>query len=94
LRADFEVCQTYSYVPGPRLDCPLTVYGGTLDEHVSLEDYEAWKEQTSGPFKLTMFDGDHFFIHSHQQELLHTLAGELDQVIGASLRLSPSVAAI
>lgn len=94
LRADFEVCQTYSYVPGPRLDCPMTVYGGTQDEHVSLEDYEAWKEQTTGPFKLTMFDGDHFFIHSHQHQLLETLADELDQVISKGLRMSPSVAAV
>lgn len=93
LRADFEVCQTYSYVPGPRLDCPMTVYGGTQDEHVSLEDYEAWQAQTTGPFKLKMFEGDHFFIHSHQQQLLQTLADELDQVIVKGLRMSPSVAA-
>lgn len=93
LRADFEVCQTYSFVPGPRLDCPMAVYGGTQDEHVTLENYEAWKEQTTGPFKLTMYDGDHFFIHSHQQQLLQALAEELDQVAGNGLRRPPSVAA-
>lgn len=92
LRADFEVCQTYSYIAGPRLDCPMTVYGGTQDEHVSLDDYEAWRAQTSGPFDLTMFDGDHFFIHSHQHQLLQTLSGALDQVISKSLRMSPGVA--
>jgi len=94
LRADFEVCQTYSYSPSLRLDCPMSVYGGTQDEHVSLDDYEAWKDETTGPFKLTMFDGDHFFIHSHQQQLLQTLAGELDQVISKGLQSSPTVAAI
>lgn len=94
LRADFEVCQTYSFAPSLRLDCPMSVYGGTQDEHVSLDDYEAWKDETTGPFKLTMFDGDHFFIHSHQQQLLQTLAGELDQVISKGLQSSPTVAAI
>ena len=72
----------------------MSVYGGTQDEHVSLDDYEAWKDETTGPFKLTMFDGDHFFIHSHQQQLLQTLAGELDQVISKGLQSSPTVAAI
>jgi medium-chain acyl-[acyl-carrier-protein] hydrolase len=94
LRADFEVCQTYSYVSGPSLECPLTVYGGTQDCHVSLEGYEAWNEQTTGPFKLTMFDGDHFFIHSHQQQLLQTLAKELDHVVSQGLRLSTSVSTV
>jgi len=93
LRADFEVCQTYSYVAGPRLKCPMTVYGGTQDEQVSLDAYEAWKEQTTGPFKLTMFDGDHFFIHSHQHQLLQTLSEELDQAISKGSPLSPSLVA-
>lgn len=93
LRADFEVCQTYSYVPGPRLNCPVSVYGGKQDEQVSLEAYEAWKEQTNGPFKLTMFEGDHFFINSNQDLLLQTLSEELDQKITKSVRLSPSMAA-
>jgi medium-chain acyl-[acyl-carrier-protein] hydrolase len=92
LRADFEVCQTYAYVPGPRLDCPMSVYGGTQDDHVSLEAYEAWKEQTSGPFKLTMYEGDHFFIHSHQQELLQALGKELDQTVSHSLYSPASLA--
>jgi medium-chain acyl-[acyl-carrier-protein] hydrolase len=93
LRADFEVCQTYAYVPGFPLDCPMTVYGGTQDDHVSLEAYEAWKEQTTGPFNLTMFDGDHFFIHSHQHQLLQTLSGELDQVISKGSQAPSLVAA-
>lgn len=92
LRADFEVCQTYEYVPGPPLDCPLSVYGGTQDDHVSLDAYEAWEQQTTGPFKLTMYEGDHFFIHSHQDQLLQALSGELDQVISKSSSVSRNFA--
>lgn len=94
LRADFEVCQTYSYVPRPRVGCPMTVYGGVQDQHVSLEDYEAWKEQTTGPFKLTMFPGDHFFIHSDQHLLLPALSEELEQIVSKGSRLSSSVMAM
>jgi medium-chain acyl-[acyl-carrier-protein] hydrolase len=77
LRSDFEVCQTYEYVPGPPLDCPITAFGGVLDPDVRREHMEAWREHTSAAFRLYMLSGDHFFIHSTQSLLLRTLAQEI-----------------
>src|SRR5882724_6229499 len=37
LRADFEVCQTYSYTPEVPLDCPVTAFGGLNDQDVTRE---------------------------------------------------------
>src|SRR5262245_15762688 len=34
LRADFAVCQTYVYSPGPQLACPITALGGIEDAEV------------------------------------------------------------
>lgn len=81
LRADFTVCQTYSYRPEPPLLCPISVFGGLQDYEVGREGVEAWREQTSGPFSLRMLAGDHFFIHSSQALLLNMISRELQQLL-------------
>jgi medium-chain acyl-[acyl-carrier-protein] hydrolase len=78
LRSDFAICQTYAYEPRPILDCPITAYGGLLDEDVSREQLEAWGKQTSALFKMRLLPGDHFFIHTAQSLLLEALTHELN----------------
>lgn len=70
LRADFEICQTYRYTQEPALDCPITAFGGLYDRDVSEEMIAAWKKQTTGSFRLCMMPGDHFFVHSAQDQIL------------------------
>jgi len=77
LRADFEVIETYQYVPGSVLSCPITAMGGLEDEEVGHEDVQAWQEVTSGEFSMRMFPGAHFFLHSAQTQLLQTLSSKL-----------------
>lgn len=76
LRADFEVCDTYTYTPEPPLSCPITAFGG-LQKCVKLEELEAWREHTSGAFTIRRFPGDHFFLNTSQPLLLRVLAREL-----------------
>lgn len=79
LRADFEANETYTYVQGQPLDCPITAFGGLQDSEVSREALEGWREQTSSHFILSMLPGDHFFIHSAQPLLLQMLSRELHE---------------
>ena len=81
LRSDFEVCQTYEYVQGERLSCPITAYGGILDSDISRQHLEAWREQTSADFKLVMFPGDHFYINTSAPLLLRALDQELRSIV-------------
>lgn len=76
LRADFEVVQTYEYLPGPPLTCPITAYGG-LEDEIDRNQLEGWADQTLSTFKLRMLPGDHFFLRSSEQSLLRSLASEL-----------------
>ncbi len=64
IRADFELVETYVYEPGEPLSCAIHAYGGLQDETVPAASVRAWRQQTSGAFKVRMFPGDHFFINS------------------------------
>ena len=77
LRADFAVCETYTYTAKTPLTCPISVFGGLQDPRVSYDELAAWREQTSGVFVHRMLPGDHFFLHSAQELLLRALAQDL-----------------
>lgn len=82
LRADVAVCDTYVHERGEPLECPIDALGGTDDPAVSRESLEAWHEQTSGPFRVTMLEGDHFYLQTRQAELLRIVGEALRPSIG------------
>ncbi|MNW27850.1 Linear gramicidin dehydrogenase LgrE [compost metagenome] len=73
LRADFKVCERYEYKLGNPLSCPVTVFGGRQDVEVSTESLQAWQQHSTSPIEVHMFDGNHFFIHEQEQEVLRTV---------------------
>jgi surfactin synthase thioesterase subunit len=77
LRADSELCETYEYVDGPPLSCPITALAGKDDNEETQERLEGWRLQTSSLFSLYVFEGDHFFIHSNEQKILRLLRVKL-----------------
>ena len=81
LRADFEVCQTYVYDPGPPLDCPMFIFSGLEDAEVSFEELEGWRAHTTAAFSLRVLPGDHFFIQTAQSQLLEMISEELRQLL-------------
>lgn len=77
LRADLELCETYTFVPGPPLDCPITVLGGARDPDVPVAALEAWRAHARGPFRVRLFDGGHFFLQERKTDVLAALADAL-----------------
>ena len=77
LRADLALDQTYTYIPGRPLACPISVFAGVDDSEVTRGEIEAWQEQTSASFSLRFFPGDHFFIHTSQGTLMQELSKKL-----------------
>ncbi len=77
IRADFAVCETYLYRQEPPLACAISAFGGLADPNVSQDQLEAWQIQTSKAFKLTMFEGDHFYLHDQRDGLLRLILEDL-----------------
>lgn len=76
IRADFELVETYAYEPEAALTCAIYAYGGLQDANVPAVDLKAWQQQTSGAFKVRMFPGDHFFIHT-SPDLVHAFRRDM-----------------
>jgi medium-chain acyl-[acyl-carrier-protein] hydrolase len=78
LRADFTLCETYSFSPGPALDVPVTVLAATRDRHVPAGELEGWGRHSSRETRVRMFEGDHFFVQAARADVIRAVAGELD----------------
>ncbi len=87
LRADFNAFETYAFTDAVPLACGISAFGGRQDSRVREFELEAWRDRTTGPFALKMFDGNHFFIQSGRDEVLATIAAGLESLgAGASAR--------
>ena len=77
LRADFILCELYTYTSEPPFTYPITAFGGIDDKTVSEQELQAWREQTTSDFALHMFPGDHFFLREHARELVQVIGDAL-----------------
>ncbi len=77
LRADFEMLETYEYLPEDPLTCPIIVFGSQSDPRVPVAHLQAWQQQTSASFHSRLFPGGHFFLLDQQQEFLTALSEAL-----------------
>jgi len=76
---DFAVIEPYVYRPRPRLACGISAFGGDADPTTAPEQVRAWREQTTGRFRMHIWPGDHFFINPHRDALLRALADDLGE---------------
>ena len=81
LRADLTLTETYAYVPGPPLDCPIAAYAGAADPIVPAGALAEWRTQTTGDFSCRVFDGHHFYLNRARDALLEDLIGRLMRLV-------------
>ena len=80
LRADFAVHETWVHRPGEPLTIGLSALGGVADPEVTRDDLEAWRPETTGPFRLRMLPGDHFFLLSARRLVTEAVARDLSEL--------------
>lgn len=76
LRADLQMIETAVYHPEPPFEFPITALGGNHDPLVNVKQLAAWQEQTTGQFRLALFEGDHFFLQATKTAVLNSMVNE------------------
>jgi surfactin synthase thioesterase subunit len=74
LRADFQLRDTYRFIPQPPLACPITVIGGAEDRFADRPALDAWRRHTSAGFEASILPGGHFFFNPDPRPLLEVVA--------------------
>jgi medium-chain acyl-[acyl-carrier-protein] hydrolase len=87
LRADFQMNEQYLYTPEPALDCPIHSFRGLQDELMTYDEVAAWREQTTGAFRLRAIPGGHFFINDARALISQIVSHDLRGIL-ASLQNS------
>jgi surfactin synthase thioesterase subunit len=76
VRGDLELLARLQYREETPLEVPITVMIGD-QEAVTLAEARRWQNETVHPLTLRMFDGGHFFIRQHWNEIAHLMEGRL-----------------
>jgi surfactin synthase thioesterase subunit len=80
VRADFSLAENYQYHPRAPLGIPVSVLAGRRDEYTTPAQVEGWQRETSGPFSVHWFDGDHFFLNDERRAVLDCVGAELNEL--------------
>jgi surfactin synthase thioesterase subunit len=83
-RNDYKAIETYRYVPGPPLRCPITALVGAHDPKATIGETMAWAEHTTAEFTHHVFPGGHFFLQESRNDVAGTITSTLDTASRAS----------
>ncbi|WP_416421808.1 alpha/beta fold hydrolase [Pseudomonas sp. App30] len=73
LRRDLQLAESWSDTVGHSLQVPLTALYGSEDPLEPMANMLPWQGFTAREFELIELPGDHFFVHSQRQRLLHII---------------------
>jgi surfactin synthase thioesterase subunit len=77
VRGDYTAVETYRYMAGPRLRCPVSVLLGENDPQVTLAEAKEWRDHTDGAFSLRSFPGGHFYLAEQNAQVAQVLTEDL-----------------
>ncbi len=86
LRADFALSETYTFPGGAPLRSNMSLLYGSEDFDVPESDVLRWAELIDGRIDCRCFDGGHFFIQSHKQQVIDFVGNCLRQLLGKPAR--------
>lgn len=89
MRADFTLAETYEQALDHVLGSPVTAMGGLEDPDAPGPELVGWRAYTRRSFRVQMFPGDHFFLHTAENELLEAFTDDLTGHDAPHRRLHP-----
>lgn len=80
IRADFALVENYAYEAQQPLSLPITVFAGTREKFDSAAQISGWAEETTSSCVVQWFEGGHFFIQSHRQDVINQINAQLQDI--------------
>jgi medium-chain acyl-[acyl-carrier-protein] hydrolase len=78
LKADMEMFETYQYLPGEALPCPIYTIAGEQDLRCPSSSMAGWKKETNASLFSETVAGNHFFINSAVDRVRATILRALE----------------
>jgi len=73
LKADFTLCDTYTYTDDLPLNCPIHVFAGVSDPEAPPAVMDSWRKHSSVDTHMHTFQAGHFFIRTDLDLVIDTL---------------------
>ncbi|MFD8012185.1 thioesterase II family protein [Streptomyces sp. NPDC058955] len=84
IRSDYRMSETYRPRPGARLTTPVTVLYGDRDPEIQPWEAEGWSDTTDGTCEVRVFDGSHFYLDHHADQVVDLLTAHARAASDAS----------
>jgi len=81
VRSDYKAIESYSWSPGPPLNCSITGLVGDNDPYTTADEVAAWEGYCTGEFELKVVPGGHFY--------LETCGADIAAIVSSTLRQKP-----
>lgn len=69
MRADYAVINRYSCGPDVHIAADISALGAHGDPRVNAAELELWARHTAGAFEIDWFDGGHFYLDDHVEDI-------------------------
>ena len=70
IKADFSMSEQYRGRSETKLGCRVFALGSRNDDWLDADSLDQWAKVTSGEFQTQWFEGDHFYLNHHTEELV------------------------
>jgi external thioesterase TEII len=80
VKADFQSIANYRYQAEAPIEVPIVVLTG-LQEKISPEEAQRWQDETTKGAEFFWFEGGHFFIRQHAQEVCRLIGEKCRSVV-------------
>lgn len=77
IRSDFELVSQYNYISDRKINMPITAFFGSIDD-IELADKKLWQKETDLEVDIIEFEGDHFYIFNHWDNLARAIMNKID----------------
>lgn len=84
VREDFRLVESYRAELHPPVSCPIHVMTGDADPEVTAHRWAQWAVHTRAPWHVRSFAGDHFYIRTHEDDVVRHLCGILTSAPAAT----------